>query len=293
MTRLQRKISSAALITISLIGLNFSLAQSQTPLQAEQSNRVLIEYVPPTNILHQKIYDLLRGHHALEQIQKILAPLRLPEQLTIKTTDCGVINSWYKRENSKPTVTHCYEFAKHMLESLPEETTPDGVTSTEAAIGQFLWVTLHETGHATFDIFDVPIFGHPEDAADNFATYVMLQFGKGQARRLIGGAAWAWRAYLGDYKRNPVVPTRLTAFASDHGLPQERFYNLLCLAFGADPVTFADLGNYLPATRASNCSYEYRTLVRAFQKEIGPHIDRELARQVLDTDWLHDSVLPK
>ena len=77
------------------------------------------------------------------------------------------------------------------------------------------------------------MFGHQEDAADNFATYIMLQFGEGQAHRLIGGAAWSWRAYLGDYKRNPVVPTRLSAFAGDHGLPQERFYNLICLAVGA------------------------------------------------------------
>jgi hypothetical protein len=50
-----------------------------------------------------------------------------------------------------------------------------------------------------FDMFNVPIFGHEEDAADNFATFIMLQFGKGQARRLINGAVWAWRAYLGDY----------------------------------------------------------------------------------------------
>jgi len=75
--------------------------------------------------------------------------------------------------------------------------------------GNFSAFTLHEVGHATFDIFDVPLFGHPEDAADDFATYIMLQFGKGQARHFSGGAAWAWRAYLGDYKRNPVVPMRI------------------------------------------------------------------------------------
>jgi hypothetical protein len=28
-------------------------------------------------------------------------------------------------------------------------------------------------------MFNVPIFGHEEDAADNFATFIMLQFGKG------------------------------------------------------------------------------------------------------------------
>ncbi len=142
----------------------------------------------------------------------------------------------------------------------------DGLKPADAAVGQFFWVALHEVGHATFDILDVPIFGHPEDA-HNFATYVLLQFGKGQAHRLIAGAAWAWRAYLGDYKKNPVVPLR-------------------CLAFGADRVGFADFANYLPPTRAPNWRFEYQTLIHAFDKEINPHIDQEIARRVLDTDWL-------
>ena len=104
-----------------------------------------------------------------------------------------------------------------------------------------------------------------------------------QARRLINGAAWAWRAYLGDYQKNPIVPTRLAAFASDHGLPQERFYNLVCLAFGANSQEFADFASFLPPTWSPNCSHEYQTLVRAFRQEIRPHIDQEQARVVLDT----------
>lgn len=225
---------------------------------------------------------MLRQRRALERIQEILSPFRSPEELIIKTTECKEVNSWYRRENHKPTVTICYEFLKRILEALPN----DGVTPADAAVGQFFWVTLHEVGHASFDILGVPIFGHEEDAADNFATYVMLQFGEGQAHRLIAGAAWAWKAYLGDYRRNPVVPLRLSAFGSDHGLPQERFYNLVCLAFGADRVGFADLANYLPPTRAPGCPFEYRTLVRAFEKEITPHIDQEVAKRVLDTNWL-------
>ena len=51
-----------------------------------------------------------------------------------------------------------------------------------------------------FDIFGVPVMGHEEDAADNFASYIMLQFGKERARRLIGGAAWAYKAYISDYQ---------------------------------------------------------------------------------------------
>lgn len=283
MNNFQNKMSFA-LVAIAVIGLNSSFAQSQT--SSLQSDRVSIAYIPPDDVQYQEVYDLLRGHRVLEKAQEILNPLRSPEELTIKTTQCKEVNSWYKRENFKPTVTICYEFLKRILESLPSENNSDGVRPADAAVGQFFWVTLHEVGHATFDILDVPIFGHEEDAADNFATYIMLQFGEGQAHRLIAGAAWAWRAYLGDYKKNPVVPLRLSAFGSDHGLPQERFYNLVCLSFGADRAGFADLANYLPPTRAPGCAFEYRTLVRAFKKEISPHIDPEMARRVLDTNWL-------
>jgi hypothetical protein len=177
-------------------------------------------------------------------MQEMLSPFHLPEELTIKAAECCVVNSWYKRENFKPTVTICYEYLRHISEYLPNETSPAGVTPDDATAGQFYWLTLHEVSHAIFDMFDVPIFGHPEDAADNFATYILLQFGRGQAR-----------AYLGDYQRNPVVRKRIAVFADNHGLPEERFYNLLCLAFGADPVQFADAGNYLPSTRSSNCEF--------------------------------------
>jgi len=193
-----------AIVGVALILQDLVIARSQTTsTQNDQPNRVSVEYVAPKNPELQELYGLLRDRRALEKIQEILSPFRFPEELTIKTSECDRVNSWYERENFKPTVTICYELLKHILESLPAETTPAGVTPTDAAVGQFVWLTLHEVGHATFDMLNVPIFGHEEDAADNFATYIMLQFGGRQARRLIGGAAWAWRAYLGDTKEIP------------------------------------------------------------------------------------------
>jgi len=282
--------TAATVVVIGALLLNLAAAQSQptVPQSGGQLDRLSIVYVPPNNSGFQELYDLLQQHRALEKVKEMLSPFQLPEQLTIETTECGAVNSYYQRKNFKPTVTICYEFLKRILELLPNEATPAGLTPTDAAVGQFFWVTFHEVGHAAFDMFNVPIFGHEEDAADNFATFIMLQFGKGQARRLINGAAWAWRAYLGDYQKNPVVQTRLAAFATDHGLPQERFYNLVCLAFGANSQEFADFESFLPPTRSPNCSHEYQTLVRAFRQEIRPHIDQEQARAVLDTDWLQE-----
>jgi hypothetical protein len=142
-----------------------------------------------------------------------------------------------------------------------------------------------------FDIFDIPVFGREEDAADRFAAYIMLQFGKEEARRMIGGAAWMFKNYVEDYRKNNEVRVRMAGFASNHGQPEERFYELMCMAYGADPVLFADLtqDGWLPPSRAPSCKYEYRTLTYAFRKEIRPHLDLPMARQVLDTTWLPES----
>ena len=44
------------------------------------------------------------SHSALEKVNEILSPFLFPEQLTIETTECGAVNSYYQRKNFKPTV---------------------------------------------------------------------------------------------------------------------------------------------------------------------------------------------
>src|SRR5215831_8202745 len=41
-----------------------------------------------------------------------------------------------------------------------------------------------------------------------------------------------------------------------------------------------------PHNRSPSCRFEYDTLAYAFHREISPHIDQQMARQVLDTAWL-------
>jgi hypothetical protein len=200
-----------------------------------------------------------------------------------------MINSWYNTDDSVPTVHMCYELLQDVLQNVPKETTPAGITPRDAVVGQFLFWTLHEFGHAVFDIYQVPLFASEEDSADRFAVFIMLQFGKDQARRLIGGAAYAANEIIKNYNLNSNVEKPLQKYSSVHGLPEQRFFNLLCLAYGADPKLFADVveKEYLPKRRAGNCEYEYQSFARAFRSEIGgPHIDRQMARVVLDTTWL-------
>jgi hypothetical protein len=256
---------------------------SQLPATAAetQANRIRIEYFVPSNSAYKPIYDLLKERRTLEKVQELFSPLRLPIDLTLRTGDCGgVSNAWYDR----PALSICYEYVNEILQGLPQETSPEGITRADAAIGQFFYVVAHEMGHAAFDLFEVPIFGNAEDAADQFATYIMLQFGKEQARALIGGAAYSYHRYV----QNPQVTAPLAAFSDVHGAPAQRFFNLLCLAYGADPVLFADVveKGYLPKGRASGCKREYDQVAFAFRDLIVPHLDQQLAKQVLNKSWL-------
>jgi hypothetical protein len=245
---------------------------------------IRVEYVAPANPAHQPLYELLQQRRALEKLAEIFSPFRLPIELTLKTVGCeGAANAYYQR----PEVRICYEYLDEIRQSIPQETTEAGVAPVDAVLGQFFYVIAHEMGHAVFDLLDVPLFGGPEDAADQFAAYMMLQFGKADARRLIGGAAYSYRNFVQDPKF--VVP--LEAFSSAHGAPAQRFYNLLCLAYGADPELFADVveKGRLPQKRAATCRGEYREVAFAFRQLIAPHLDQELMKQVFDTTWLPDA----
>ena len=265
------------------------IASAQVPILAAevQTNRMRIEYVAPTNPAHQALYELLKEKRALEKLQEIFSPFRLPVDLTLRTVGCdGVSNAWYHL----PAVSVCYEYLNEILQAMPKSTTPDGVTPADAVMGQFFYVFAHEMGHAMFDILQVPIFGNAEDAADHFATYIMLQFGKDQARGLITGAALSYKKYV----MGPQVTAPLVAFSDAHAAPAQRFFNLLCLAYGANQELFSDFvtKGYLPEARARGCKGEYDQVAFAFRDLIVPHLDQQMAKVVLNKAWLPEVQAP-
>jgi Putative metallopeptidase len=255
-------------------------AQSPPSTDAPQINRVRVNYVPPTNPAHQDIYDLMKKRGTLERMQKLLSPIRLKRDLTLTVQSCGMDNAWY----DSGVITVCYEYLADARKHSPKEDTNDGVTPEDALVSQVYYVFLHETGHAMFDLLTVPVFGNEESAADQFATYMLLQMGKDDARQLILGATYTFRAFM-----NAAETTEATIGFSDiHGTPAQRFFNLLCIGYGARPDVFGDLvaKGLLPKARAQDCPFEYGALAYAVQQLIRPSVDEALAKQVFDETWL-------
>ena len=114
------------------------------------------------------------------------------------------------------------------------------------------------------------------------AAYILLRIGKQDARKLIEGAAYMYKDYVG----RPTVTVPVTAFADVHGAPMQRFYDLLCIGYGADSEMFAALVDYLPKARVPGCKTEYGEVNFAFQKLIEPHVDQNLKNEVLSKTWV-------
>ncbi len=248
--------------------------------QTLKPNRIDIRYVEPKTEALRPVYDLIRKARLLEKVRDILRPLRLPRRLLLKTEGCdGVSNAWYDGEE----VTVCYEYLDDIWKNAPAQTTPAGIAPIDTLNGPLADVFFHEVGHAVFDLWKIPILGREEDAADQFAAFIMLQFPKDEARRLIMGTAYQYR---NDIKSSTItMPTQ--KFADEHGTPTQRFYNLLCIAYGADPKLFADFADsgFLPKSRAEWCEGEYKQVAYAFKTLMGRFIDRRLARR-LHHSWL-------
>ncbi len=248
---------------------------------ANRADRIVIRYIPTSEEKLQPIASYVKEAHALEKMQAILRPLRLPRELLVEMRGCkGESNAWYEDN----VVTICYEFLDDIWKSAPQETTAAGVAPIDAVIGPFVDVVFHELAHAAFEMLAIPVFGREEDAADQVSVYLMLKYPKQEARRLILGNAYQYKEDVSGHK----LPLSLQHFANEHGAPAQRFFNVLCWAYGADPKLFGDFveKGYLPKDRAEQCEDEYRQLSFAFDKLIRPHIDPRLAKEAYRSAWL-------
>jgi hypothetical protein len=291
-------------------------AAPQQPAQPQLSNsKVQIwavngdgGYRAPKSSAYADVRDRLRKRGVLEEYSQFLAPLRLPYTLRVYASECdgGAFASPYYSSDTH-AINMCYQFIKateNLADSLVKlqkdkpGILPMPVSRDEFLTGMFVAVIMHETGHAVFDLLEVPIFGREEDAADQMATFIAMQFDKDVARTIIKGFAYLWAAMDNPPTKAP-EPSVLNppsscgadpfcAYSDEHGTSYQRMYNTLCLAYGADGPTFNDFvaKGWLPKGRAEQCQNEYQQLKAAFAKTVYPFIDPALMQLVLARKWI-------
>jgi len=259
-----------------LTGAMLLVALAATPDPAK-SDRIVIDYMIPTNPALKPIYDILRDKKALERLRELLLPVQWPRTLRLELRDCqGESNAGY----DDAAITVCYELLDDFWRSAADSGRPSVITREEAFVGQSLNVFLHEAAHALFRLFKIPVLGREEDAADQLSGYFLLQLPNEKKRNLVLGSAYAFASELKirsprDLNRPRLEIGRHVTFADEHGTPAQRLYSLLCLAYGSDKKLFTDIveKGFLPKERAEICSEEYSQIDFAYRTLIAPHVD--------------------
>jgi hypothetical protein len=305
----------AAMVAVGVTALAMhatAVAQTQR-LPDFRNDKLIIDYIEPEDPkflnlslevpANKKRYDTLHAHfeamtdiyqrikkrRLLEEFSYFLAPLRLPVTLRVRARQCSPKlnqilgpsgeNAYFTSEDI--SLNLCYEYVRKFDRLAARGDRPDFITRPEALIGAVVSTMLHEAGHAVFYLLQIPLLGREEDAADQIAAYIMLQFGRDVARTTIKGAAWKWFASGG------------SALWGEHSTPPQRLGTYLCLAYGKDPAGFQDFVDvgWLPKYRSGGCKREYAQVEHAFGSTMRPHIDEDMMKKVLARPWLRPDEL--
>ena len=137
-------------------------------------------------------------------------------------------------------------------------------------MGNMLFVLLHETGHVMITEMGLPVLGREEDAADSFATVMILAMKTMFTDRVLTAAAQGW-FYSDRRDRTEHAPL---VFYDAHSLDRQRAYQIVCLMVGSDPEKFAQLADStgLPPDRQSTCQGDFSNAEWSWTRLLKDHL---------------------
>ena len=233
-------------------------------------------YTPPTSPDMKEIYrrvrdaDLLRK---LPEVQAIDGMFALPRSLRYVTVECGEFGAFYRPDTGE--VVLCYETLRTLYERGVAQQRELGLDKGHAlryVRANVRFILLHETGHALVHLLDLPVTGRQEDAVDQLAAILMLRFaGLNESTSTVTenlrmASNWFLARSTGEYN--------LDAYADQHALGEQRYFNLQCLLYGSDPARYLSVvtDGDLPEARAKGCPEEARRISRSWLRLLLPYV---------------------
>ena len=216
------------------------------------------------------VTDPLNDHHYGDFFQEFYAELASdlnssfarPQRVNLTSALCGQPNAYYDPEGRQ--IIFCAEMLDLLWQGV--DAGMDESLQQLMLSAQIIFLLNHELGHALIHVLDLPALGQEEDVADQLAALLMTD-----EPMLAMWAAEMWRTFSG--LTGGGQPSS-SAFADTHDLDEQRYYNVMCWAYGADPLvrSYIAIASQLPPERAMNCQQEYSRLSSAFERLLTPHL---------------------
>lgn len=147
--------------------------------------------------------------------------------------------------------------------------------------GAMMFIFFHETGHMLISELKLPVVGPEEDVVDEFSTFFLTDMIKEAPEKakdvyanvvVAGALFWKLSSQQRDVRNFP--------FYDEHSPDEKRFFNILCIATGADPLRFIPMAvkQGVPENRLASCADEYKKKHAAWDALIAPHMKGSLAK---------------
>ncbi|MBW8446301.1 MAG: DUF4344 domain-containing metallopeptidase [Arenimonas sp.] len=149
-----------------------------------------------------------------------------------------------------------------------EITAEQAAEADQFALNNAIATVFHEAGHMLISEFSLPVLGKEEDAVDALAVLLLLEAEDEDFNSVVEDWANVWFLTASAKEDEEDV-----AFWDSHGLDEQRAYSTVCLMVGKDKKRFHDFAQSIeyPEYRAEECLVEYQSLLRSWEKVLGPH----------------------
>jgi hypothetical protein len=240
--------------------------------QGSTAAAVDVSFAQPTggqaNALGEQI---LKANRVPFLMNSFAQAFQVPEAITVRGVNGFGGGPFYNPRNN--TITFQYGFANLVIQTMHQLNPQYSQYRLGTAVGAVdSFILAHEFTHALIAIYDLPVLGREEDAADELATLILLKAPQGG--KYVFDAAQFWYG-LSKSQRVPSI----SDYADVHSLDLQRAYAMVCDLAGSSKANFQQVAQLklLPAARLQSCPAEYKQHVDSFEQVLGDHLQGSLS----------------
>jgi hypothetical protein len=262
--------------------------------EAKEYGKFIIIYEKPENKAQEDIKSLLNKPENFDSlISSLNKALKLPQDIKI-IYQTKRASAYYPSERTiyidYNTIifsgeTYFKEYIKddeNDVKSFSDAEKEDQDSVNTHMVGLARFIIYHEIAHSIIDVFDLPVVGNEETAADNLSAILSLDFVKDGFLIAVNAAdAFVLMDSLPKKDKNNEEEEEHDAYWDEHALNLQRYYNILCLAYGKFPKKMIDEvstweDNKQEITflveRKEYCKNQYLSEQRAWYRLLSPYL---------------------
>ncbi len=236
---------------------------------AQADNYVHVKYAKPVSKNEIAIKKELKASNTVNLIVSFINDnFQLPEKLTLFFGSAD--GPLYDGQQNKIEVP--FEFITEITNRFSKEKYAEktGITLEEARDDVLMYTLLHELAHAFISMYEIPVLGKEEDAADALATILLIEyFEDGQEIALSAADLFSIESYSRDGELQE------EDFWDEHSLDEQRYYSTLCYIYGSNPKQYAFIvkEGSLSKERADMCIGEYEKTAQDWLYLLEPYMN--------------------